>query len=147
MSAPTVNARSAESSDHDSISALGLEARDIKMCSIVERAGVVLGAGSIDSASTPDDAPTLTIRTSRSITNVEKRALVEHLIERARAGRPESVDRHVDPLDYEETSLYESLGFKPTGRGPYIDLGGGEVQYITGYQDAAGSILDLAITL
>ena len=147
VSAQTFNVRVAESSNHESMSALGLEPRDTAACSIVERDGIIVGAGSIDSASCHDEAPTLTIRTSRSITNDEKRALVEHLVQRARGDRLDRLIAHVDPMNYKETSLYESLGFKPTGRGPYIDLGGGQVQYITGYQNAAGSILDLSIAL
>lgn len=49
-----------------------------------------------------------------------------------------------DPMDHVGLKVLAGAGFEPTGLGPYVELGGGAVHHVTGYQDATGSVLDLA---
>ena len=48
-----------------------------------------------------------------------------------------------DPLDRPGLRMLEELGFAPTGTMPYFPLGPGQVEYVSGYRDPAGSTLDL----
>lgn len=52
-----------------------------------------------------------------------------------------------DPLDAPGIAALESAGFVPTGRHPYFVLGGGHVEYVTGYTDVTGATVDLAATV
>ena len=74
-------------------------------------------------------------------------SLLRGLIDFARSEGHSRLLAGCDPMNLNEIRLLERLGFAPTGRGPYLPLGGGQVQYVTGYQDATGSTLDLALQL
>jgi len=66
------------------------------------------------------------------------------LIEAADASGLSRVVAGWDPMDHAGLKVLERHGFRPTGVTPYFDLGGGQVQFVTGYQDATGAVLDLA---
>lgn len=73
--------------------------------------------------------------------------LLEAIVNEARSRGMERLMTGWDPMDHRGLRVFEQRGFRPTGAMPYFDLGGGEVQYVSGYQDATGSTLDLALQL
>lgn len=112
---------------------------------ILERAGVVIGAAVFDLVGAPTEpgVPLLVAAWSRAAGADERLALLRVMLDQARANRWGRVLIGADPMDHNGLTLLEQSGFRPTGRGPYVTLGGGVVQYVTGYQDASGSTLDL----
>jgi len=49
-----------------------------------------------------------------------------------------------DPMDLPTLRALESAGFRTVGRQPWFALGGGQVEFVTGYADATGATLDVA---
>lgn len=147
----SMTTRCAQEDDREALEALGydLEFVDHRDIIIVERDGVIIGGGDLVIGMSPaePEQPSIRLRAARSIRDEERIALVRGLIESARRHGFARLLAGCDPMDLNELRLLEGLGFAPTGRGPYLPLGGGQVQYITGYQDATGSILDLVLTL
>jgi hypothetical protein len=74
-------------------------------------------------------------------------ALLEAILARARASGHDRLLARCDPLDRPALRRLEQRGFRPTGTPPYFEIGPGQVQYVTGYQDATGSWLNLAVAL
>lgn len=72
--------------------------------------------------------------------------LIEPLIEQARRLGIARLMVGWDPMDPTGLKILEEAGFRPTGQMPYFSLGGGEVQFVTGYTDATGSTMDLVLT-
>ena len=48
-----------------------------------------------------------------------------------------------DPMDRPRQRLFEAAGFRTGDRQPYFDQGGGLIEYVTGYTDATGAVLEL----
>lgn len=116
---------------------------------VLERGGVVLAAGTLDPAGPPTEpgTPRVMWASSRSATIQERLILLRTLLDKARRSGLKRVLIGVDPMNHDEVTMLDEAGFLPTGRGPYHVLGGGLVQYVTGYQDATGSTLDLEAEL
>lgn len=106
----------------------------------------VLAAASIDFRGGPTEPrlPWIELHRRPDAPADAETALLRHLIRLARDRGADRVVLGVDPMDGPALKRLEDLGFRPTGRGPYFLLGGVHPQYVTGYQDATGSILDLA---
>lgn len=149
--AESITTRRAHDDDHEALEALGfdLSMTPLSDIIIVERESVVIGAGDLVIGMSPaePEQPSIRLRAAKSIRDGERVALVRALVDLARNEKHARVLAGCDPMDLNEIRLLESIGFAPTGRGPYLPLGGGQVQYITGYQDATGSTLDLAMEL
>jgi len=148
--------REAGPGDRDAIDAMApgvigrlVDAAEMAEVIVVDRAGLVVGCGGIDPQGHPteDGVPALRTAFANAATDDERRALIAALLDRARARDLERVLIGCDPMDHARLKRFLSLGFRPTGRGPYHLMGGGMVQYVTGYQDATGATLDLAIDL
>lgn len=52
-----------------------------------------------------------------------------------------------DPMDAAGLRILAEAGYRPTGTGPYFEIGGGQVEYVSGYQDASGSTMDHRLDL
>ena len=73
--------------------------------------------------------------------------LLQRLIDSLPPPRPHRLLATCDPLDAAALARLEQLGFRPTGAMPYFEIGGSMVEYVSGYRDAVGSILELALPL
>lgn len=146
-----ITARCADETDYDALEALGFDRSVVNLRDVVvvERAGVIIGAGDlvIGAAPAEPEQPMIRVRAAKSIRDEEHIALLRGLIEFAQRAGHARLLAGCDPMNLDEIRLLERIGFAPTGRGPYFPIGGGQVQYVTGYQDATGSTLDLAMNL
>lgn len=116
---------------------------------LLERAGLAIAAGCLTIGWTPEEPehPTIRLFTARSTTPDDLTALLRALIEQARVRGSTRLLIGCDPMHHDLLRMLDRLGFAPTGRGPYHLLGGGLVRYVTGYEDATGSTLDMALSL
>ncbi len=73
--------------------------------------------------------------------------LLLRLIERAEQLGIGRLTAGWDPMDATGLRFWERHGFCPSGAMPYFEQGPGTVQYVSGYQDATGSTLDLIANL
>ncbi|MFK7961673.1 MAG: hypothetical protein AB8G96_14245 [Phycisphaerales bacterium] len=97
----------------------------------------------------PDD-PALVLATRGADAQLDpalRHALAAAAIAAARTAGHRRLVTGVDPLDAAGTRALETAGFRPTGRHPYFELGGGHVEYVMGYTDPTGATLDLAVDL
>lgn len=140
--------RRAHEHDDEALAALDLP-EDLRLRQVIDRDDRIFGAGGIVPAGAPTepDHPLLIVRFARGVADHERHDLVEELIQLARDEGHTRLIVSCDPMSYEDVSFYESFGFKPTGRGPYRIVAGDTVQYVTGYENATGSLLDLAMAL
>lgn len=114
------------------------------------RGGELRAVGMIELGRTPNDsnAPCLIIAVAESADPATDIApLVESLVSHARRLGANRVVVGCDPMFAPMLRMYERLGFRPSGRLPYFERGPGQVDYVNGYQDATGSILDLTRSL
>ncbi len=126
---------------------------------LAEREGEVIAAGGYqpDGNATEPEHPHLRVQlvadsTLRASSDDEEMIevlseLLDRLIEYARERGDERVTLSWDPMDRAGMRVIESAGFRAGGGGPYRDLGGGIVQYVTGYDDARGAVIDLHRTV
>lgn len=80
----------------------------------------------------------------RAIAEAAEKTLISELLDEARRRGVERVVARCDPMDRRQVKLLERRGFRPTGRMAYFEAGGGYVEYVDGYRDATGSLVDLA---
>lgn len=123
---------------------------------VAERDGSIIAFAGLDPAGTPTepDSPLVRVHLRRTKEDDEADSPGELSQDAIRATVAAATSAGitrllitVDPMDHHAMRMVEDLGFHPTGTSPYFDLGGGNVQYVSGYQDATGSQIDLAIDL
>jgi hypothetical protein len=118
---------------------------------VLEIDGVVVGIAAVLHHGPPTEPDTPVIRTALAASSsaIDRLALFEAAIDHAESLGLDRVLASCDPMKHDEVSMLESLGFRPAGRGPYVEAWSspGLVHYVTGYQDASGSALDFVIDL
>ena len=98
-------------------------------------------------ATTPEEPAIRFLPADRTITPADARDLVDLLVDAARdAGAPRVLIAW-DTMDDAGLKMLETKGFRPTGAMPYFEIGPGQVEYVTGYRDPTGSVVDLARAL
>ena len=113
---------------------------------VVEQDGELVAAGWLDPLGLPQVEPT---SPAVRLTPVGRMpvdvisALVRTVEQEANSAGHERLMVGWDPMDAHGLRRLAELGYRPTGRGPYFELGHDQVQYVTGYQDAVGATLDL----
>jgi hypothetical protein len=133
--------------DTDEAAGLAGTAGDGVVTLAVERDGVVRLVGTMDpggSATAPDAASIRVVHREADEPGTDVAPLVTALVEAAEAAGARRAVIGWDPMDATGLRVLEGLGFAPVGTMPYFELGPGVVEYVTGYTDATGSILDLA---
>jgi len=117
---------------------------------LVERAGDLRCAAVLDprgSATEPADPLVRIVHRAADADPADDVApAVSRLLATAADGGARRVLIGWDPLDRPGLRMLEGLGFAPTGTMPYFPLGPGQVEYVSGYRDPAGSTLDMAWT-
>ena len=73
--------------------------------------------------------------------------LIREVLNRAQSAGFDRVIARSDPMDRRHIRILESCGFRPTGRMAYREVGSTCVEYVDGYQDATGSLVDLVCQL
>lgn len=118
---------------------------------LLERSGRVMVAGSIETCDRNLESTLPRLRFCLIDPEFDLQSdlpvLLERLITQVAA---EGFDRLLigwDPMDHHGLKALEALGFRPSGEMPYFVVGPGQIQYVSGYQDATGSTLDLVIKL
>lgn len=74
-------------------------------------------------------------------------ALLAAVLEAARAAGHRRLSTGCDPMDLTRLRALEAAGFRTTGRQPYFQLGPAHIEYVSGYADATGAVMDLAADL
>lgn len=110
---------------------------------------IALGVIDPDGRATIPEHPTIRVAIDplQTPTNDALASLIRELVDAARAGGTTRVTAGVDPMDFAGVKRLEALGFRPAGSLPYFEFAGGHVEYITGYQDATGSTMDMVADL
>jgi hypothetical protein len=110
--------------------------------------GSLRGAAVLDGRGGPTEPGVPLLRLEHTAADAdldtEVRPLLEALQEVARRDGAARVVIGWDPMDRPGLRMLEAIGFASTGTMPYFPLGGDQVEYVSGYRDATGSILDLA---
>jgi len=118
---------------------------------VLEIDGMATGIAAVVHNGPPTEPDTPVIRATFAASSrlSDRRALFEAVIDHAESIGLDRVLATCDPMRHEDVSLLESLGFRPAGRGPYVEAWSspGVVHYVTGYQDASGSALDFVLDL
>lgn len=129
----------------------GLARRDVDVLLLAEVNHQPRAAALLDPVGRPTEPDTPAIILERLDADAELDAdlapLLDAVLDEARVKGMTRLLIGWDPMDHHGLRLLEQRGFRPTGAMPYFEIGGGEVQYVSGYQDATGSTLDLAINL
>lgn len=102
-----------------------------------------------DGRATMPGHPTMRLAASsqRGPDDHEMAALLRDLIEKAISLGAKRLSVGWDPMDFSGLKRLEAAGFRSAGSLPYFEMGGGHVEYVTGYQDATGSTMDMVIEL
>lgn len=74
-------------------------------------------------------------------------ALLAAMLEAARTAGHRRLSTGCDPMDLSRLRTLEAAGFRTTGRQPYFQLGPAHIEYVSGYADATGAVMDLAVDL
>ena len=74
-------------------------------------------------------------------------ALLEAMLAVAREAGHRRLSTGCDPMDLTRLRALEAAGFRTTGRQPYFQLGPAHIEYVSGYADATGAVMDLAVDL
>lgn len=111
---------------------------------LIDRDDGTAAAAAIDPRGTAGTLNTPVFRLLPGSGGDESSALLARLIDELASPRPARLLATCDPLDAAALARFETLGFRPTGAMPYFELGGGMVEYVSGYRDAAGSVVELA---
>ncbi len=117
---------------------------DGAIVAVLEQDSTVIAAAGLDprgTAVTPNE-PVLILGMTTTLAHDE--ALLKFLFSHLPTPKPARVLAMCDPLDAAGLACLDALGFKPAGVMPYFELGGGIVDYVSGYRDATGSVLELA---
>jgi hypothetical protein len=149
----TSHCRPARDADADALPILR-QWRDAgaRECIAAPAEGPPRSAAAVDPGGLPahPDTPCLLLAVvdgDEALADADAAALIDTLLDRCRAGGHPRLLARCDPLDRPALRRLEQRGFRPTGTPPYFEIGPGQVQYVTGYQDATGSWLDLAVPL